>query len=77
MSRYHFIIKLLAQPTASLQRGKTTPNECPSYDTEQPDGEGPSMLELWGIRSTFSLPSLADLLRPGVIAPERVLSMLN
>ena len=26
-------------PTASLQRGKTPPNECPGYDTKQSDGE--------------------------------------
>ena len=28
-------------PTASLQRGKTPPNECPGYDTKQSDGEVP------------------------------------
>ena len=25
---------LLNRPTASLQRGKTPPNECPGYDTK-------------------------------------------
>ena len=33
------------------------------------------MLELWGMRSTPSLPSLPDPLWPGVVAPDRVLSM--
>ena len=36
---------LLNTPTTSLQRDKT-PNEYPGYDTEQPDGEAPLMLEL-------------------------------
>ena len=30
------------------------------------------MLELWGMRSTFSLPSLPDLLLPGVVTPDWV-----
>ena len=33
------------------------------------------MLELWGVYSTLSLPSLPDSLWPGVAAPDRVLSM--
>ena len=33
------------------------------------------MLELWGIRSTPSLPLLPGPLRPGVVVPDRVLSM--
>ena len=33
------------------------------------------MLELWGMRSTPSLLSLSGLLWPGVVAPDRVLSM--
>ena len=28
------------------QRGKTSPNECPGYNTKQSDGEVPVMLEL-------------------------------
>ena len=34
------------------------PNECPVYDTKQSDGEVPALLELWGMRSTPSLPLL-------------------
>ena len=46
-------------PTASLQMGKTPPNECPGYDTKQSDGVDQVMLELWGMRSTPLLPSLS------------------
>ena len=49
--------------------------ECPGYDTKQSDGEVPAMLELWGMWSTLSLPSLPGPLWPGVIAPDRALSM--
>ena len=55
--------------------GKTPPNECPGYDTKQSDGEVPAVLELWGIWSTPSLPSLPSPLWPGVVAPDRALSM--
>ena len=30
------------------QRSKTSPNECPKYDTKQSDGEVSEMLELLG-----------------------------
>ena len=33
------------------------------------------MLEFWGMQSTSSLPSLPGPLWPGVVAPDRVLSM--
>ena len=33
------------------------------------------MLELWGMQSTLSLPSLPGLLWPGQVIPDRVLSM--
>ena len=33
------------------------------------------MLELWRIRNTPSLPALTGSLWPGVVAPDRVLSM--
>ena len=39
------------------------------------DGEVPVMLELWGMQSTLSLLSLLGPLWPGVVAPDRVLSM--
>ena len=43
------------------------------YDPKQSDDEAPVMLELWGMRSTPSLPSLPGLLWPGVVVPYRVL----
>ena len=52
--------------TASLQRGKTPPNECSGYDTKQSDSE------LWEMWSTLLLPSLPGLLWPEVVAPNRV-----
>ena len=51
------------------------PNKCPGYDTKQSNAEVPVMLELWGMRSTSSLPSLPDPLWPWMLAPDRVLSM--
>ena len=50
-------------------------NESPEYDTKQSDGEVPVMLELWGMRSTRSLPLLPDPLWPRMVAPDRSLSM--
>ena len=35
------------------------------------DGKVPVMLELWGMRSTPSLPLLPDPVRPGVVAPDK------
>ena len=54
------------------KRVRVPPHECPVYDTKQSDGEGPVMLKLW---STPSLPLLPGLLWPGVVVPNRVLSM--
>ena len=56
-------------PAASLQRGKTVPTSVLDNDTKRSDGE------VWGMRSTPLLPSLPDPLWPGVVAPDRVLSM--
>ena len=50
-------------------------DECPGYDTKQSDAEVPAMLELWGMRSTPSLPLLPGPLWPRVVAPDRALSM--
>ena len=51
------------------------PKKYPGYDFKQSDGEVLVMLELWGIRGTPSLPSLPRPLWPGVVVPDRVLSM--
>ena len=50
-------------------------NECPGYDTKQSDGEVPVILELWGMQSTPSLPSLPGPLWPGVVSPDRAQSI--
>ena len=55
--------------------GLDSPNEYPGYDTKQFYGEAPVMLELWGMQSTPLLPSLPGPLWPGVVAPDRALSM--
>ena len=52
-----------------------SPNVCPGYDTKQSDAEASIMLEFWGMQSTPSLPSLPGPLWPGVVAPDKVLSM--
>ena len=48
---------------------KIQPTNQPRHDTKQSDGEVPVVQELWG------MPWLPDPLRPGVVAPDRVLSM--
>ena len=59
-----------------LCRGvRTTPNECPGHDTKQTDSEVPVIMELCGMQSTPSLPSLPGQLWLGLVAPDRVLSM--
>ena len=80
-STVHFLTRLLidqsagAVPTAPLQKGKTPINECPGYDTKQSDGDVPAVLELWEMRSTLSLPLFPGSLWPGMIAPDKTLSM--
>ena len=54
---------------------RPTTNECPGYDTKLSDGVVPMMLELWGMWSTPSLPSLQGPLWPGVFANDRNRSM--
>ena len=49
--------------------------KCPGYNSKQSDGEAPVMLKLLGIQSAPSLTSLQGALWPGVVAPDRVLSM--
>ena len=58
----------------SAERYPPPPNECPGYATKQSDGDAPVM-ELWRMRSTPSLPSLSGPLLPGMVAPDRALSM--
>ena len=54
-------------------RVRPHPTESPGYDT---NGEVPVMLELWGMWSTQpSLPLLLGPLWPGMVAPDKALSM--
>ena len=48
---------------------------CSGYDIKQSDGEVPVLLELCGMRSNPSLPSLPGPLWPRVVTPDRALSM--
>ena len=75
---------LIAQSTGAVEytdcnstEGGKPPrsNKCSGYDTKQSDGEVPVILELWEMRSTFSLPLLPGQLWPGVVAPDRILSI--
>ena len=64
------------QNTLSISAYAKTPhNESPGYNTKQSDGEASVTLELWGMRSTPSLPSFPGPLYSGVVAPDRVPSM--
>ena len=46
-------------------------NECPGYDTKQPEGEVPVMLELLGMWCTHSLQLLQGPLGPAAVAPDK------
>ena len=55
--------------------GQDSSNECPEYDTKQFDVGVPVMQKLCGMQSVSLLPSLPNLLWPGVDAPDWILSM--
>ena len=59
----------------AAERVRLFPNECSGYDIKQSDCEAPKILKLWGMQNTLLLPLLPDLLWPGVVAPDRFLSM--
>ena len=52
-----------------------TDYERPGCDTKQSNGEFPEMLGVWGMWGAPSLLSLPGPLWPGVVAPDRALSM--
>ena len=54
-----------------LCRGVRPPQWMSWNDPKQSDGEVPAMLELWGMWSTPSLPSLPGWLWPRVVAPDK------
>ena len=68
------LLKCLVDWGSSIHRlllctGVGLPIECPGYETKQSDGEVPVILEICGMQSTPSLPSLPDPLWFGVVAP--------
>ena len=69
------IKRILAQSAGSVEYTDCFSNEYPGYDTKESDGEVPVMLEIWGMRSTSSLPLLPDLLWPRMAETDNVLSM--
>ena len=78
----YVLLQVIAQSAGAVEytgcfsaEGEEPPTKCPGYDTKQSDGEVPAMLELWGMRSTLSLPSLPGPLWPRVVAPDMALSM--
>ena len=64
-------------PTVSLQRGNPTHNEFLGYDIKPSDDEAPVMLEFGVMWSTPTLLSIPTPLRPRVVAPNKVLSMVK
>ena len=65
-------------PSAGLNlcRGERShSNECPIYDIKQANGKTPVILELWGMQSTSSLPSLPGSRWFGVVALAIALSI--
>ena len=50
-------------------------NESPGYDTKKYNGEVSVILELWGMLSIPLLPLLSGPIWPGVVAPDRFLSV--
>ena len=64
-----------AQSAGAVEDTDCFSAECHGYDTKQSDGAVPAVLELWGMRSTPSLPLLLGPLWPRVVAPDRALSM--
>ncbi len=55
--------------------GEITDTTKVTFLFKQSDGEVPVILGPWGIRNTPSLPLLPGPLWPGVVAPDRALSM--
>ena len=68
-------MRLCREVRASPPKKKKKKNEGLDYDTKQSDDVSPKILEFWGMWNTTLLPSLPGPLWPGVVAPDRVLSM--
>ena len=60
------------------RRVKKTTYAYPGYDTKQSNGQALVMLEIWGMQSTPSLPSIPDpFCSRVVVAPYRVLFLVE
>ena len=67
-----------AEYTVSISAQRLdSPSQCPRYDTKLSDGEASAMLDIWGTRSALSLPFPTGTLLNGVVALDRVLSMIQ
>ena len=64
----------MAQLAGAIEYTDCISVKCPEYEAKQSDGEASVMLEFWGMQSTLSLLLFPGPL-PGVVAPDRVLSM--
>ena len=73
---YTYINIYTTQSAGAVEYTDCISVECPEYDTKQYDSNVPVMLELWGMLTTSSLPKLSGPLWPGVVAPDRVISMV-
>ena len=71
---YNSLLFSIAQSDGAIEYTDPPSNECPGYDA-QTNSEVPLMLGLWGMWSIPSLPLLPASLWPGVVAPDRALSM--
>ena len=61
----------IAEYTDCISVDGLLPNECPAYDIKHSEGEPLTMLEVKGMRGTYSLPSLPGPIWPGVVALEK------
>ena len=73
---YTYILNIYVAQSAGAAEYTNCPfAECAGYDTKQSDGKVPVKLELWGLRRIPSLPLLPGPLWPGMVGPDRALSM--
>ena len=69
------MISQIYMPSRLLCRGVKHPQRVSCNDINQSNSDSLVMLEILGMWSTWSLPLHPGPLWPGVLAPERVLSM--
>ena len=77
LPRFELVSPCPFPTTITITPRAPTNNECPGHEIKQPDGEVEVILELWGMWSTLSLPSLPGSFLFEVIAPDTVISMVQ